>query len=566
MKSLTEETIRSFCESKSFERGREYYRSGAIYNAVRQGNSLLADCEGSYTYHLRVELDESGIQSASCTCPYDYAGYCKHIIALLLTYIHEPDEFTERKSLAVLLENVDKAALVTMLAKLADRHPELYNWLETSILPAAVVTVKSAESSPKRESPVSEQAYRKRIKNILRAGSQEYDEYDSSNGVASELDEVTGSAEERLRAGDAQGAIIILMTLLDELGDTYEMFDDSDGDLNDSANFAGQLLAEAILSANLTVHERKTLEHKIAPIAKNLADYGLEDGMQVAQLALEYGWDEHQPGEQSDLIYAKLNVFERQGRTEEFLSLCQQTGQYLRHTLKLLQLGRADEAIHAASQISEPNEILQIAKTLREANRLHDAIALAERGLRVEGQNYQLAAWLAPLEEAQGRTEQALQAYLAAFAAAPSLDVYRNLQRLAGKPHWAQLKPAQISILLKSGRSDAIVSVYLYEQEWDEAIAIAEKNSYDYTLREKVADAVILHRPDWVIHISIQEAEKLLVPTQSKYYPHAVRWFAKVKEAYLQSNRKAEWLAYFTQLKNTYARRPSLTKELAKLN
>jgi len=48
----------------------------------------LADCEGSYTYHLRVELDEGGIQSAFCTCPYDYAGYCKHIVALLLTYIH----------------------------------------------------------------------------------------------------------------------------------------------------------------------------------------------------------------------------------------------------------------------------------------------------------------------------------------------------------------------------------------------------------------------------------------------------------------------------------------------
>lgn len=73
----------------------------------------------------------------------------------------------------------------------------------------------------------------------------------------------------------------------------------------------GQLLAEGILSADLTVQERKTLEYKIAPIAKKLADYGLEDGMQIAQLALEYGWDENQPGEQSDLIYAKLNVFER---------------------------------------------------------------------------------------------------------------------------------------------------------------------------------------------------------------------------------------------------------------
>ena len=102
-----------------------------------------------------------------------------------------------------------------------------------------------------------------------------------------------------------------------------------------------------------------------------------------------------------------------------------------------------------------------------------------------------------------------------------------------------------------------------------EAIAVAEKNTYtynyNYNLREKVADAVSAHRPDSVIRISIQEAEKLIEPTQSKYYPHAVRWLAKAKQAYLQSGRNAEWLAYFTRLKTTYARCPSLQKELAKL-
>jgi len=59
-------------------------------------------------------------------------------------------------------------------------------------------------------------------------------------------------------------------------------------------------------------------------------------------------------------------------------------------------------------------------------------------------------------------------------------------------------------ILLQSGRLDALASVYLHEQQWDEAIVIAEKNTYDYSLREKVADAVIAYRPDWVIRISIQ--------------------------------------------------------------
>jgi uncharacterized Zn finger protein len=565
MTTLTESTLRSYASEQSFERGREYYRSGAIYNTIRQANTLLADCVGTETYHLRVELDEAGIQSASCTCPYEFGGYCKHLVALLLTYIHKPGEFIERKSIAALLENVDKAALVAILTKLADRNPELYTWLETS-LPVAVVAGKDANSQPKPISQVSEPAWRQRIKNVLRPGRGYYDDYESACSTSSDLDEITNSATEILAVGDAQGAITILITLLDELGDAYEMFDDSDGDLGDSADYAGEILAEAILSADLDEKERKALERKLAPTAKNLSDYGIENGLEIAQLALEYGWapPEYVNDFITDLDKAKLNVLERQGRTAEFLTLCQQTGQHLRHTQKLLQLGRVDEGIRAAYQLPEPNQVLEIAKNLRENNRLPEAITLAEHGLKLEGQKYHLATWLAPLEESQERLEPALQAYLISFAESPSLEIYKHLLRLSGA-RWAQLKPEQMKILLQSGRSEAIASVYLHEQQWDEAIAIAEKNAYDYTLREKVAEAVIAQRPDWVIRISIQEAEKLIEPTQSKYYPHAVRWLAKAKQAYHQAGRKAEWQDYFTRIKATYARRPSLQNELKKL-
>jgi catalase-peroxidase len=35
---------------------------------------------------------------ASCSCPYDCGGECKHIVALLLTYLHQEEEFSEQKS------------------------------------------------------------------------------------------------------------------------------------------------------------------------------------------------------------------------------------------------------------------------------------------------------------------------------------------------------------------------------------------------------------------------------------------------------------------------------------
>ena len=562
MPTLTEATIRSHASEQSFELGREYYRSGAIYNTIRQGNTLRAECVGSETYHLHIELDEGGIQSAVCTCPYGFGGHCKHIVALLLTYIHKLDEFAERKPVPALLEDVDKATLITILTKLIERNPELYDWLETN-LPIRLATVQEAESQPKpATSQISEKAWRKRIKNIFRQNGNYYDDYQYAYGLSQEMDDITNAATETLAAGDAQGAITILLALLEELYDSYEYFDDSDSELADSADYAGEVLAEAILSANLDSKERESLAGKLEPIRNNLSDYGVERGLELAHLALKYGWESNPF--QSELDTAKLNVLERQGRTDEFLSLCQQTGQYLRYTQKLLQLGRTDEGIRAAYKIAEPNEILTFAKELREKDHLAEAVRLAEHGLTLAGAKHHLASWLAPLEETLEKPEEALRAYLAAFAELPKLETYQSMQRLSGE-RWKKLQPEQMKILLQSGHSEAIIDVYLYEQMWDEAIAVAEENAYSYILRGKVADAVIARRPDWVIRISIQEAEKLIEPTKSKYYPHAARWLAKAKQAYIVSEREAEWLAYFAKIKAFYARRPSLQKELDKL-
>lgn len=87
---LTEKIIHSRASDQSYQKGGEYYRSGAIYNPSWQSMEgavvLTAQCEGSTapSYRLRVELDAGGVRLATCTCPYDWGGDCKHIVALLL--------------------------------------------------------------------------------------------------------------------------------------------------------------------------------------------------------------------------------------------------------------------------------------------------------------------------------------------------------------------------------------------------------------------------------------------------------------------------------------------------
>lgn len=577
---LTEGIIRALSTPQSFERGQQYYHAGAVFNTYRQGDLLFGECKGSTApaYRLRVELDEGGVRAAFCTCPYEMGGYCKHIVALLLSCLYTPEEFTERRGIDDMLAGLNREDLVGLIQKMVEHDHSLYDWLEIAI--PFTSTSPKAEESPrkkKRQTQVSAKAYRRQIKNILHSldGYRMSEAYWMIGDMVEELAQIVDSAQAFLEAGDAEGAITILMVLLEEVTGSYEQFDDSDGELGGFLDQLGQPLAEAILSAELSEEERQELEDDLEPIVDELSDYGI-DGLEVALVALEQGWadevgedreiedeDEDEWYGDVDLTQAKLNVLERQGRTDEYLRLCQLTGEYRRYALKLLEVGRNEEAMMIAlNNLTAAGDALSVAQKLRDLGQVRDAITIGERGLSLAGHKHSLGTWLGPLEEAQGRSGPAIQAYLAAFTSIPSLELYQTVKRLAG-PSWNELRSQMMEILRAASNSSVLADVYLVEGDWDGAIHVADQAGFwSYSLIEKVADAVITHRPNWVIRVSTQQAEGLIKKTQSKYYPAAARWLLKVKMAYLASGRQNEWQAYLSDLKTTYARRPALQREL----
>ena len=105
----------------------------------------------------------------------------------------------------------------------------------------------------------------------------------------------------------------------------------------------------------------------------------------------------------------------------------------------------------------------------------------------------------------------------------------------------------------------------LFEEEWDAAIKVAERNDGDYRVVETVADTLIKHRPEWVIRASIKQADRLIAETKSKYYPMAAGWLRKAKAAYSELGQTEKWQKYLQGLKEQYKRRPALQAQLARL-
>jgi len=100
---LTEDYIAKLTDSKRFERGMDYWRDGGrLENLQRDGWTLMGNCWGDLNpitrdrryYHLTVTLTPEGISGQKCTCS-DFRGrrLCKHLVALLLAWVHEPQRF-----------------------------------------------------------------------------------------------------------------------------------------------------------------------------------------------------------------------------------------------------------------------------------------------------------------------------------------------------------------------------------------------------------------------------------------------------------------------------------------
>ena len=120
---------------QSFSRGLLLYERGAIFLPVRRGNVISAQCVGTYSdyYHVSAAFDEAGEFTTDCACPYDWGGDCKHIVAMLLTYLHQPERFRAGAALRGELMSLDKQDLVHIVEQMITRYSGLEDIVEGMI-------------------------------------------------------------------------------------------------------------------------------------------------------------------------------------------------------------------------------------------------------------------------------------------------------------------------------------------------------------------------------------------------------------------------------------------------
>ena len=590
--SLTEDTVRTRASQQSFVRGREYLESSNVMGVTWREGQLSAQVQGSdwEPYVVRVRFDGQDIGYADCTCPYDWGGDCKHIVAVLLFLVHTPELIEQRPSIADLLSPLNREQLVDMLLELAYDFPAIIDTLES--LASRATQAKEAPQTPTGQPFIDFNLLRRQIKAGLRASIQSGHDawgedrfYDSDLGSA--LEPALEQAQSYLNAEDLRSALAILeaaaaawdegISSLDEY--VQEAFEDF---ADEFTSPLAELWAEALLSADLTPDERAYWVESLEEYCESL--YG-GSSLELALAAAQQGWDypplmavlqgdvtengawEGEAPEYADfLAEIRLQVLERRGQFQEYLYLAEAEGQFMPYLHMLVRLGETDKAVgEAMESLTQPEDILVLARSIAEHGPIEKAFSLAQDGLELKSPQgkAELAVWLRDQALRHRRNDLALWAAQRSLAEKASLENYRRLQEFAGS-EWERLKPEALKTVAADISPDNQVDVYLYEKMYPQAIETVGSAGWFYQI-DKVIEAVKAEYPEWAFEQCSQRADQIMDAGRAKDYAIAADWLRRGRDILVAAGMHARWDAHLSALMETHQHKYKLRPMLQNL-
>jgi uncharacterized Zn finger protein len=283
---LSEASIRSHATSKSFDRGQDYYKSGSVTALIQRGNELSAKVEGSEfdPYRISIDFNKSGITSAFCTCPYNFEGWCKHIIATLLTCLHQSDRIEQRPKLAELIAPLTREQLQLILHKLALEQPDWVDAIEQQII--QITPPKSAKSQKgSRHESVDPKTIERQVERIIARYEGQWNDYPAME----EIEEILKKADSLIEQGDGKNGLIIVGAVARAYVKDWMNLDGSSGESGIFFEPLDASLAEAIRSAELSEGDRQQWQRDIEAWQAEVDNYGINDGFAMSLAALVQG-------------------------------------------------------------------------------------------------------------------------------------------------------------------------------------------------------------------------------------------------------------------------------------
>jgi hypothetical protein len=150
-----------------------------------------------------VIFNSKGIESAECSCPVGDGGHCKHTIALLLTWVNDPDSFQETEALDAILDKRSKPELIAIIKEMLEQEPDLESLLDLPII-------------GEENKPINIKAIRQQAQRAFR--DVDY-EWGYTEEIKRDLNPLLKLAAGYLSRGDAENSALIYMMVIEVILD-----------------------------------------------------------------------------------------------------------------------------------------------------------------------------------------------------------------------------------------------------------------------------------------------------------------------------------------------------------
>ncbi len=594
-KPLTARDVEQRTDSASYRNGLSYERNDYIEDAVLRGTLLrarsLGQSGGPYTVTATlVPRDAPGadpLAGASCTCP--RGGFCKHIVALLLTWIDAPESVEVRQDVATLLQDRSREELLAILTGLLKRDPDLDGPIERMLI---------ARSQPAGGTAGWVTIKRDKIqRQVDRIFNQAGYEWGAGDQVAGDLDEVIEVAESYAAAAQWANAQAVYGIVAEATVEHYEEIEDEAGSLIDVLVTCYEGLRQCLdAQADLPPEERldpearRMLLDALFTLWEHTLNFDLDVDEAIptviARTATAEEKDEIERKLRGKLAEAQAPSFddswfkrpiiaflaELKGdglSPDELLAEYRAAGMYQELAAQLITMGRVDAAFEVAKEyLTSADQVTRFADVVLKADpaRREQVLSFVETRLgdaewtqpsrqktewphtrpdayQITHELNQYREWLEARYIEFGLDEKALAMARRRFDATPGAATYAAVKRAAYLPglpadRWPAIRHELIVALKTQAAWPDLIRIYLDEQLPGEALQVLA------LLQARPAGGGIGSWRAGYVDGSLVTLEQQVAQAAEAEYPEQARdIYRRMAERYIEARGRDNYIA-----------------------
>lgn len=560
--NLSVKDIRDWVGPASFQKGESYFHQGAITEPRRQGKTLKARCFGfsAPSYRVEATMDIGGVANAECSCPVGSCGHCKHVAALLLTWLDDPNAFVENADLETSLEQRSKPELIALIQWMLQRYPDLEYLLE---LPSPITA--------KNQTAIDPEVIRHQVSHAFVSSRYDWSERDLFE-AARDLGELLNLAKQYLEQASSTNAAMIYRVVIDEILQHEDLvIGDESGRLGELVDDCVEGLSQCLKSIQETSPRKDILRaiYHVFLCEAKMGGIGIGDGVPgilidqvtVQEKELIAGWIRSAlPGVrewgQEILGGLLLNLRADEVDDESFLEICRQSGRLNDLVERLLRLGRLDEAVTETGKAEDYNLLVLADQFVRQGHGSQAERLIQNRSKM--SQDIRLTIWLKDYAIQRGDPSTSLELATHLLWIRPSLADYlemKNLTIQSGK--WPDIRIDTLDKLTDNKQFRLLVEIFLEEGEIDHALEALEQAritphhfwEFPPSLELEVAQAAERCRPEQSIQLYLNQIKRLISIRGRGNYIEAVKFLRIVRGLYKRLGRREDWKALLISLR-----------------